>query len=200
MIPLGMVLKRRYRPYGRLWYVSSDRLTVTSYVVLGMIAVRGPSTSYELKRAISRSVGYFWPFSHTQLYGEPARLAGQGLLEVSNEESGRRRKTYNLTDQGLHRLRDWISEPTGETFQLRDVAELKLFFSEVASEEDVRSIAEEQIKLHTERLATYQSIRDRYASQPEVRRRMVPLRLGLELEHTAMRFWQSIADEVQSSL
>jgi PadR family transcriptional regulator AphA len=178
--------------------MSTSRLTVTSFVVLGMIAVRGPSTSYELKRAVSRSVGYFWPFAHTQLYGEPARLADQGLLEVCNEQSGRRRKTYSLTEEGHRRLRQWISEPTGETFQLRDVAELKLFFSEVATDDDVRSIAEEQIKLHQERLATYQAIRDRYANQPEVRRRMVPLRLGLELEHTALRFWQSIADEAET--
>jgi PadR family transcriptional regulator AphA len=180
--------------------MSTGRLTVTSYVVLGMIALRGPSTSYELKRAVSRSVGYFWPFAHTQLYEEPARLVSQGLLEVSNEDSGRRRKTYSLTSEGLRRLRQWISEPTGETFQLRDVAELKLFFSEVASDDDVRSIAEEQIKLHTERLATYESIRDRYANRREVRRRMVPLRLGLELEHTALRFWQSIADEIETGL
>ena len=27
-------------------------LTVTSYLVLGMIRLRGPSTSYELKRAV----------------------------------------------------------------------------------------------------------------------------------------------------
>ena|SRR5579859_4579525 len=180
--------------------MSRDRLTVTSYVVLGMIAVRGPCTSYELKRAVSRSVGYFWPFAHTQLYGEPAKLVDLGLLQVSYENSGRRRKTYRLTDEGLRRLRAWISEPTGETFQLRDVAELKLFFSEVATDEDVRSIAEEQIKLHQERLATYEAIRDRYAHQPEVRRRMVPLRLGLELEHTTLRFWQSIAEEVGSEL
>jgi len=176
--------------------VSRDRLTVTSYVVLGMIALRGPSTPYELKRAVSRSVGYFWPFAHAQLYAEPASLAEQGLLQVTNEPSGRRRKTYSLTDEGLQRLREWISEPTGETFQIRNVAELKLFFSEVGTDDDVRLMAREQIKLHEERLATYEGIRDRYADRPEVSRRMVPLRLGVELEHTALRFWRSIADEM----
>jgi PadR family transcriptional regulator, regulatory protein AphA len=175
--------------------MSRDRLTVTSYVVLGMIAVRGPSTPYELKRAVSRSVGYFWPFAHAQLYAEPARLAEIGLLRVAREPSGRRRKTYSMTDEGLRRLRQWIGEPTGETFQLRDVAELKLFFSEVGTGDDVRFIAQEQIKLHEERLASYEAIRDRYSGRPSVSRRMVPLRLGLELEHTALRFWRSIAEE-----
>ena len=49
------------------------RLGPTSYLVLGMVAVRGPSTPYELKRAVARSVGYFWPFPHAQFYAEPAR-------------------------------------------------------------------------------------------------------------------------------
>jgi PadR family transcriptional regulator, regulatory protein AphA len=178
--------------------MSRDRLTVTSYVVLGMIAVRGPSTPYELKRAVSRSVGYFWPFAHAQLYAEPASLADEGLLQVTSELSGRRRKTYSITDEGLLKLQQWIGEPTGETFQLRDVAELKLFFSEVGTDDDVRSMAHEQIKLHEERLAAFENIRDRYAKRAGVSRRMVPLRLGLELEHTALRFWRSIADEMEA--
>ena len=56
------------------------RLSTTSYLVLGMIALRGPSTPYDLKRAVSRSVGYFWHFPHAQLYSEPDRLADAGLL------------------------------------------------------------------------------------------------------------------------
>ena len=67
--------------------MSTARLTTTSYVVLGMIAMRGPSTSYDLKRAVGHSVGYFWPFPHAQLYSEPKRLVELGLLEV--RERGR---------------------------------------------------------------------------------------------------------------
>jgi hypothetical protein len=55
--------------------VPGYQLTPTSYVVLGMTALRGPTTSYDLKRAIGRSIGYFWRFPHAQIYDEPARLA-----------------------------------------------------------------------------------------------------------------------------
>lgn len=71
--------------------MSTPKLTPTSYVVLGMVSMRGPSTSYDLKRAVNRSVGYFWPFPHAQLYSEPKRLVDLGLLEVHQEEAGRRR-------------------------------------------------------------------------------------------------------------
>jgi len=62
------------RPYGMVRSVSTVNLTPTSYVVLGMVAMRGTTTSYDLKRAIGHSVGYFWPFPHAQLYSEPKRL------------------------------------------------------------------------------------------------------------------------------
>ncbi len=80
-----------------------DRLTTTSYVVLGMVAVRGPSTSYDLKRAVNHSVGYFWPFPHAQLYSEPKRLVELGLLELDVEPTGRRRQTYTITPEAAAR-------------------------------------------------------------------------------------------------
>ena len=112
--------------------MSTVRVSTTSFVVLGLIALRGPSTSYELKRAVEHSVGFFWPFPHAQLYDEPARLAAGGLLSVSQEKAGRRRKTYAITAAGRRELRAWLREPVTEAFQLRNIAELKLFFGELA--------------------------------------------------------------------
>ena len=94
--------------------MSAPRLSATSYVVLGMIALRGPSTPYDLKRAVARSVGYFWHFPHAQLYSEPDRLAEAGLLDLAVEHRGRRRKTYSITDGGLAALRAWLAAPTDE--------------------------------------------------------------------------------------
>src|SRR5690606_13071766 len=77
------------RRYGMLRTMSMAlKLTPTSYVVLGMVAMRGATTSYDLKRAIGHSVGYFWPFPHAQLYSEPKRLVELGLLSVSSEQDG----------------------------------------------------------------------------------------------------------------
>ena len=55
--------------------MSSVRLGPVSYLVLAITALRGSSTPYELKRFVQLSIGHFWPFPHTQLYAEPARLA-----------------------------------------------------------------------------------------------------------------------------
>lgn len=175
--------------------MTSARLSATSYVVLGMIALRGPSTSYDLKRAVGRSIGYFWQFPHAQLYSEPQRLVRLGLLQASEEDSGRRRRTYDITDAGRASLRKWLAEPANEHFQMRDIAELKLFFNEVGEPEDVRNLARAQVKQHEDRIAVYRDMRRRYGGVPGVANRMITLELGLEMERAALRFWRRLADD-----
>jgi PadR family transcriptional regulator AphA len=179
--------------------VSTDRLSTTSYVVLGMIGLRGPSTPYDLKRGIGRSVGYFWPFPHAQLYAEPERLERIGLLAVQPEDGGRRRKTYSLTEAGRNALREWLAAPTNEHFQMRDIAELKLFFNELGDPGNVARLAREQVSQHQQRIAVYEEMQARFGELPAVARRMVTLRLGLEMEHAALRFWRSLADSTDGS-
>ncbi|HEY4466054.1 MAG TPA: PadR family transcriptional regulator [Streptosporangiaceae bacterium] len=172
----------------------AGRLSTTSYVVLGMIGLRGPSTPYDLKRGIGHSVGYFWPFPHAQLYAEPERLEQMGLLALESEATGRRRKVYSLTGAGRRVLRDWLASPTNEHFQMRDIAELKLFFSELGDPGNVARLAREQVREHEERIAVYEQMQDRFGEIPAVAKRMVTLRLGLEMEHAALRFWRALAE------
>jgi DNA-binding PadR family transcriptional regulator len=169
--------------------VAEVRLSPTSYVVLGMIALRGPSTPYDLKRGVAHSVGYFWNFPHAQLYSEPERLAALGLLALSAEDSGRRRKTYSLTTAGREALRTWLASPTEEHFEMRDIAELKLFFNEAGEPEDVVALARDQIRQHEDRIAVYEDMVERFGEDPTLRPRMLTLELGLEMEHAALRFW-----------
>jgi PadR family transcriptional regulator AphA len=173
------------------------RLSPTSYVVLGLIALRGASTPYELKRAVGRSVGYFWPFPHSQLYSEPDRLVEAGLLAVEQEGGGRRRKTYSITAKGRDAIRIWLREPAGEAFQLRNIAELKLFFAELGEERDIVELAREQIRLHEERLAELDAIDTRFKGTEDsaVAGRLVPLQLGRELERTALEFWRALVED-----
>ncbi|GAA5167532.1 MULTISPECIES: PadR family transcriptional regulator [Amycolatopsis] len=177
--------------------MSSVRLSTTSYVVLGMIALRGPSTPYDLKRAVGRSVGYFWSFPHAQLYSEPKRLEEAGLLDLHEEQHGRRRKLYTITDSGRAALRDWLREPVHAHFELRDVAEIKLFFNELAEPVDVARLAAGQIEQHERRIAEYEEMQRRYGDIDDVATRMVTLELGLGMERAALDFWRGVAARVE---
>ncbi len=168
------------------------RLSAVSYVILGLIALRGPSTVYELKVAASRSTDYFWPFAHSQLYGEPQRLAEAGLLSDTQEPHGRRRRVYAMTPAGRDALTTWLRTPPGEVFEMRDLAVLQLFFSENMSDEDVVALARDQVRLFGERLRLYQSITEVNANRPP--RRMAPLELGRRMAEVSLSFWMEIAE------
>jgi len=161
--------------------------------VLGLIGLRGPSTPYELKSAAARSIAYFWPFPHSQLYSEPTRLAQAGLLLETRESGGRNRKVYSLTDEGRRALTDWLAKPPTEIHELRDMALLQLQFFEFASEEELIALARQQGDLHRERLKTYGEIAARFGERYGGRRRMAGLRFGVMMEKAYITFWDEIA-------
>jgi len=103
------------------------KLSGTSYAVLSLLELIGPATPYDLKQALEKSIENFWPVPHTTFYAEPDRLARGGLLTVRQEESGRRRKRYELTELGREALRDWTASPDATPPQLRDEGVLKIF-------------------------------------------------------------------------
>jgi PadR family transcriptional regulator, regulatory protein AphA len=106
----------------------SIRLTTTSYALLALLDQLGPGqTSYDIKQALDKSIENFWPVPHTTAYEEPARLAEAGYLSVTQEDGGRRRKSYSLTAEGRQALADWAAEPVAAPPQLRDELMLKVF-------------------------------------------------------------------------
>jgi PadR family transcriptional regulator AphA len=171
---------------------SAVRLNPVSYVVLGLLGLRGPSTPYELKRASNRSLAYFWPFPHAQLYSEPARLVTAGLLSRKREQGGRRRITYSLTRQGETALRDWLKQTPNEVFEMRDMAVLQLFFSDFMTEQNLVRLATSQVALYRARLAEYREIAARNALRAG-ERRMASLELGERMARAVLGFWTDIA-------
>src|SRR5436853_2416509 len=130
------------------------RLTPTSYVVLGLIAAAGRAvTPYELKQMHAGGLGGFWTLNHAQLYAEPDRLVEGGYLTVEREEGGRRRKMYEVTDAGRRALEEWLAHPSDEFTELRDLGLLQLFFGA-----DPRAVAEVQLRIHGEALASYEAL------------------------------------------
>jgi PadR family transcriptional regulator AphA len=173
--------------------MSTIRLGATSYLVLGMVALRGPSTPYELKRAVGRSVGRFWPFPHAQFYTEPARLAAAGLLNEFQEPVGRRRRTYTITDSGREAVRRWLKEPSIDPMEVRDLAELKLFFGELTDEATIVALARTQERLYRDLAIELEALAARFAGDLTRTWRMMPLGLGLAVYRAAAEFWGEVA-------
>ena len=169
-------------------------LAPSSYVVLGLIAQHGPLTSYDLKQWISASIGFFWDFPHSQLYVEPARLEGQGLLRHEQEAGGRRRRIYHLTEYGRRALRSWLDDPTADPTEIRDQGLLKLFFCTEVGRSEIRRLAVEQAAAHREKLRQYEKLDIEVAGLHRHEPQRATLRMGMEFERLAAGFWEGIAE------
>jgi PadR family transcriptional regulator AphA len=187
--------------------MSNDRLTSTSYLVLGLLAREGPSTPYALERHVEATIGNFWTFPHTLLYSEPPRLAAMGLVVEARETEGRRRRVFAITPAGETALGAWLDRPSGQSTELRDLGLLQLFFADLASGDSRLRLAEQQLALHREKLATYEED-ERLERRPglQVGQRTVErwrgetLRMGLLYELAAVEFWTGAVASARSEV
>lgn len=141
------------------------------------------ATPYDIKRVAEVSTANFWTVAHTQLYSECSRLAREGLLEEQQEQTGRRRKVYRLTDAGHAALDAWRAAPVGEDFELRDPGMLKLFFGA-----DPKPLAEAQLALHQKQLAMYRELAKK--DMPDGMRLALECGMGHEREY--VRYWKKL--------
>lgn len=183
------------RPTSGSKAAQAPRLGPSAYLVLGFIAELGPSTPYDLKRMVSKSVAYFWHFPHSQLYVEPERLAGLGLLSEHQEQHGRRRRLFTITEAGREALQQWLEGPTSEQTEVRDLGLLKLYFAGLTGPERIRRLAEEQVAVHRERLAEYEAVAAGLARYERLRPHQVPIRMGFLHEQAWITFWESVIED-----
>ena len=187
--------------------MSTERLTPTSYLVLGLLAREGPSTPYALERAVAATLGNFWSFPHTLLYSEPSRLDGLGLVTERREPQGRRRRMFAITPAGLAALEAWLERPADVPTELRDRGLLQLFFMDLGSEDARLRLARKQLQIHESKLAAYEADarleRSGGTARPGLRTtdhwRGATLPMGLLYERAAVTFWSSVAGDAAGS-
>lgn len=174
------------------------QLTTTSFVVLGLIAQVGPATSYDLQREAAESIGHYWAFSRSQLYAEPQRLVDLGLLVEEQEEGGRRRRHFTLTETGHAALRAWLADADVGPRELRDQALLKLSFGSLAEPADLRALARGERERHRAKLATYEGYEPFLPPTGETRYDRATLEIGMRYERLAIAFWEDVERLVDS--
>lgn len=114
---------------------SAPRLTTTTYGVLGLLAVR-PHSTYELTKAMERSVGRVWPRAASKLFEEPKKLVAHGYAIAREESVGRRPRTvYSITRAGRRALSRWLAEP-GDGPAVEFEGLVKLIFADHGTRDD----------------------------------------------------------------
>lgn len=88
----------------------------------------GPRTAYDIKRAMERTVNYFWYAAHSQVYQQASRLVRDGYVKEKATAGPRGKKLLSLTSRGDRAVRAWLRAPAALP---RVYAEplVKLFFA-----------------------------------------------------------------------
>jgi DNA-binding PadR family transcriptional regulator len=173
--------------------LSTPALTATSYIVLGLLDLGGPCTPYELKARMAGSIGNFWTLPHSQLYAEPDRLLARGLVTMTREETGRRRKVYAINDAGREALAAYVADPPVGMGELRSPALLALFLGA-----DPQELARRNLPVHEAKLAEYEELAARAdaAALPPGGSRgpRQALEAGIRHERAMIAFWRDLLD------
>jgi PadR family transcriptional regulator, regulatory protein AphA len=150
-------------------------LTVTSYAILGQLALR-PWTTYELAAEMRRNFRYFWPRAESAVYAEIKRLAVDGLVRGERTYVGRRgRTTYEITAAGEEALRTWLgTAPANYVLEFEGL--LRVFFARFGTVPELqtalgrtREQAEELLRVADAIAREYHEGRAPFQEQIEVR-------------------------------
>jgi PadR family transcriptional regulator AphA len=168
-------------------------LSISSYVVLGLLAQAGASTPYQLDAAIKESIGNFWSFPRSQLYAEAARLVRIGLVEENREDEGRRRRMLTITEAGTAEFEQWRSGTATTMTEVHDEGLLRLYLQPWGSgiTEAVQRIAKTQGRLHAEQLAGYEEVISS-AILPDGSPQRATIEMGVRFCRAMMAFWAEL--------
>jgi DNA-binding PadR family transcriptional regulator len=172
-------------------------LSATGRVILGFLAVE-PRSGYDIKAATDYSTRFFWAASYGQIYPELRRLSERGLIEpAAEDEGGRRRTTWRITDAGRDELAAWLSAP-GLMHELRDEGLLRLFFATTVGADEARAALEEKRALHVTARDELRAI-EPMAATTERFGPLEVLRYGLELQEMAIRWCDENIERLKES-
>lgn len=127
-------------------------LTITSYAILGMLAIQ-PWSTYALTQQMLRSLRHIWPRAESNVYAEPKRLVAAGLAEATVEHTGKRERTvYTITPAGRDALQQWLGRASGAS-RFESEALLKVLFASEGSREDLQRNVQAMLDEASETLA-----------------------------------------------
>ena len=119
------------------------------YAILGMLS-RRELTGYDMMKEFDRGLANFWYASHSQLYPELKRLAGEGLIQYETSIKG----------EGMADLRQWLEQDEPLPPTPKDVFRLRMYFGDNISRDRLLELTRAQLERRRQKLAFLQSSLD----------------------------------------
>lgn len=158
----------------------------------------------ELARRFDKSIGFFWPATHQQIYRELDRLASAGLIRELPQDGPPRRgqpRRFAVTEEGGRELVEWIGDGDDPAATRSTLAVRVRAAAATGRTDEVRRALERHRARRQENLERYREIdlRDFSAVDPSDPRGVLQhrvLALGIEEEQV----WLKWCDETLEAL
>lgn len=121
-----------------------------------------PSSGLELTRRFDRSIGFFWPATHQQIYRELGRLETAGLIRALPQDGPVRgqKKEYEVLPAGRAELERWTAGGD-DPKAVREPLLLRLRAAAVVGTAGLDAELSRHLALHRAQLADYREIERR---------------------------------------
>ncbi|WP_274562183.1 PadR family transcriptional regulator [Streptomyces spiramyceticus] len=146
-----------------------------------------PSSGLELTRRFDKSIGYFWPSTHQQIYRELGKLEQSGAIRALPQQQPTRgqKKEYEVLPAGRAELAEWVAR-SEDPKPVRDALALRLRAAGVVGARGLEEEVRRHLALHRAQLAEYTAIEERDfgagRDSESDRLRHLVLRAGIDLE------------------
>ncbi|MER6309392.1 PadR family transcriptional regulator [Streptomyces sp. NPDC001739] len=160
-----------------------------------------PSSGLELTRRFDRSIGYFWPATHQQIYRELGKLEQAGFIRAlpPAQPSRGQKKEFEVLPAGRAELTAWASGEQ-DAKPVRNALVLRLRAAAVVGRAGLDAELRRHLALHQRQLAEYEEIEARdfgAVADPEDRLRRLVLRAGVGLETFWVQWLREALAEVE---
>ncbi|GAA0610433.1 PadR family transcriptional regulator [Kribbella sandramycini] len=163
-------------------------------------------SGYELARRFDRSIGYFWPATHQQIYRVLRRMDEAGWVTHTDvaQEGRPDKKVYRIAAAGRAELARWIAEPSDAVI-LRDALGVKLRGASIGGVGAVLSEVARHRAEHATRLEVYRGFQARDFPKPDTLNgrelhQYLVLRGGIRAEESFVAWCDEVTEALQKEI
>jgi DNA-binding PadR family transcriptional regulator len=181
--------------------VGTDRLTVTSYAVLGLLSRRDrPMSGYEITAFGDKTIGHFWPIPRSVFYKELAKLEILGYVTGTTVAQERLpdKRLFELTTLGIAALDAWLAEPGYPMVRPKNGLLLKLFLASRMPRDVLASLVADERETAEQHLADMTALADRLSGEQGKQFGRLAALYGLRQAQARLR-WLDEVEEVITS-
>lgn len=161
-------------------------------------------SGYELARRFDRSIGFFWPATHQQIYRVLRRMDDAGWVTHADvaQEGRPDKKVYRVSAAGRDELTRWLAEPV-DVAVLRDGLSVKLRGASLGDTAAVLREVERHRGEHAGQLEVFHGIQRRDFPKPaklsgrELHQYLV-LRGGVRAEESFLAWCDEVIEALRS--